>query len=178
MKKFLKIELIIPLLYFLSVLPCFILNNFTFLSYGWIIPAIFGAYEDLKSSLISDSWSLSIGICGLFHAFIFSHIKYSLLSFILTGVFYLIIYFLFKKGFGAGDVIFSLALSLWLNPKYILFFLWISAFSSLIFIFLYFLICKKHFKKNIPFIPFLYIGGIITYYYGYEIYLIIETILL
>lgn len=177
-KKIFKIEIIIPLIYILLIVYYIFKNDFIFLRYGWIILAVLGGFEDSQTSLISDSWSLGIGLGGICNAVIFSHINSSILSFAITGVFYFILFLVFKNGFGLGDVIFSLALSLWLNPLAILIFFWIAAFSSLVFAFPKILENINTYEKiSLPFTPFLAFSGIITYFYGEKIILLLQTLI-
>lgn len=172
--KYLKFEIIIPLLYLLLIFCDYYTKNFLFLSYGWILLAVCGGIEDAKTSMISDSWSIGIGFGGILHSFLFHHSTESILSFIITFTFYTILYFLFKNGFGLGDVIFSLSLSLWITPIQIILFIWIASLSSLVFVLPKIFIKQNTSKTSIPFAPFLAFGSIVTYFYGIEIFYFID----
>lgn len=138
---------------------------FLILGFLGIIVAIF--IYDLKYLIIPNILVLLLLIIGLaslkFHIFNFAQYLIGLL--VGFGLFF-ILYLLFPKGIGFGDVKLAGAIGLFLGFKLTILAILLSFFSGAIVGLFLIAIGKKTMKDPIPFGPFLAFGAIFSMFFG------------
>lgn len=138
---------------------------FLILGFLGIIVAIF--IYDLKYLIIPNILVLLLLIIGLaslkFHIFNFAQYLIGLL--VGFGLFF-ILYLLFPKGIGFGDVKLAGAIGLFLGFKLTILTILLSFFSGAIVGLFLIAIGKKTMKDPIPFGPFLAFGAIFSMFFG------------
>ena len=147
---------------------------FLILGFLGIIVAIF--IYDLKYLIIPNILVLLLLIIGLaslkFHIFNFAQYLIGLL--VGFGLFF-ILYLLFPKGIGFGDVKLAGAIGLFLGFKLTILAILLSFFSGAIVGLFLIAIGKKTMKDPIPFGPFLAFGAIFSMFFGEYIICLLYT---
>ena len=148
-----------------SLYYCIMIYYFLLLSFLGIIVAVF--IYDLKHLVIPNLLIILLLVVGL--ASLFIHIvnfaQYLTGLFIGFGLFFLL-YLLFPKGIGFGDVKLAGAIGLFLGFKLTILAILLSFFSGAIVGLLLIALGKKTMKDPIPFGPFLALGAIASLFFG------------
>ena len=136
---------------------------------GWYSVVLYGllllgpAIEDGRSGYISDDWSVLLAFTGLISSWQQGYIGESMVTAGVLLLLYGLVFLWRREAVGMGDVLLSVAASLWLTPLFGICFLWIASISALVFYGGCFLFCQSLASKGVRFGPFLALGGVIAY---------------
>lgn len=146
------------------------------LEFGFGIVLIFGllalTFIDIDTLLLPDQITLPLlwlGLfCNLFN--IFTSLQNAILGALCGYFFFFLMSFLMLKirkveGLGGGDLKLVALLGAWLGCQLLPVIIFIASLTGSLFGFYYILRYKKHMTVQLPFGPFLAIGGLITLFY-------------
>ncbi len=139
---------------------------YNILSFLFVLPIIFIVIIDLKYFIIPNLyilWLIFVGICNIF---IFKTYFNQVLGILFSFVIFLLLYLLFPKGIGFGDVKLAGAIGLFLGLKLTILAILLSFLSGAIVGLLLIALHKKSMKDPIPFGPFLAFGAITSLFFG------------
>lgn len=124
------------------------------------------AIYDIKNLTISNKFIVVLLLLGFIN-YIFSSFEITKILGLLGGfIFFLLLYLLFPKGIGFGDVKLAGAIGLFLGFKLTILAILLSFFSGAIVGLLLIALGKKTMKDPIPFGPFLAFGAIFSIFFG------------
>ncbi|MCX6088855.1 MAG: A24 family peptidase [Candidatus Atribacteria bacterium] len=129
---------------------------------------VIGIY-DYKNYVIPNKLVIVVLNIGIIH-YVFNYFDFKFITGLITSFsIYLILYFLFPKGIGFGDVKLAGAIGLFLGFKLTILAILLSFFSGAIVGLLLIALHKKSMKDPIPFGPFLALGAIASLFFGESI---------
>ena len=124
---------------------------------------LFRFIEDYKTGYVDDRWSLVTAVTGIIYRLQEGSFFDGLISFLIVSVIYGIIFMVDKNGIGTGDIFLSAALSFWLNPSGVIFFICASSLSGAAAALVLILFCGCGRKDTLRFCPFIALGGVLAY---------------
>lgn len=136
---------------------------------GWYTVVLYGllllgpAIEDGRSGYISDDWSVLLAFSGLISSWRQGYIGESMVTAGALLLLYGLVFLWRREAVGMGDVLLSVAASLWLTPLFGICFLWMASVSALLFYGFCCLFERSLAIKGVRFGPFLALGGVIAY---------------
>lgn len=142
--------------------------------FQFIITAVFSvilSIQDIKSRKISNWILILFAVCALTVSVIFNFKSWYLflISAVLSGIFYLLIYFVSRKKLGFGDIYFGITQGFVLLPQY----LWICIVTETACALIFAALNRKNLDKQIklPFIPFMSAGLIAAFSVRFIVFL-------
>ena len=148
--------------------------NFSLFAIIFCVCAICSVW-DLKTMKVPD-FVIFIGIaaiifCNLFFSeagtvFSLSKLMQSVLTGVLTGLFYFIVKIICRGKLGNGDILFGIFQGVCLTPKGVVFCLAIEVLSAAAFVLIKKILCKEsasYSSEKKPFVPFMAAGLLISY---------------
>ena len=139
---------------------------YNILSFLFVLPIIFIIIIDLKHFIIPNLYILLLIIVGICNFFIFKTYFNQILGIFFGFGLFLLLYLLFPKGIGFGDVKLAGAIGLFLGLKLTILAILLSFLSGAIVGLLLIALHKKSMKDPIPFGPFLAFGAITSLFFG------------
>ena len=124
------------------------------------------SYYDYKNFIIPNILVLLLFINGIIHYCVNGFIIYYLIGLFLGLSLFFLLYLLFPKGIGFGDVKLAGAIGLFLGFKLTILAILLAFFSGAIIGLLLIALGKKTMKDPIPFGPFLAFGAITSLFLG------------
>lgn len=139
----------------------FLLGLSPAISLLWLL--FFPALEDMKTGMVWDGWSAGVFLVGGWQAFLSGEFLLHLWSLCGVVLFFGLLFLFFPHSLGLGDVIFASALSVWFLPSAAAFFVWLSFMLAAVYGISLFLWKRQEGNRRIPFVPFLSLGGFLSY---------------
>lgn len=123
------------------------------------------AAEDFRTGLISDGKTMLLAAGGILHWLFWGSVG-DLAAAGIVFLFFGLLYFGVRGAMGSADVLLAGAISLWLSAPSSVVFVWLSFFLGGIFGGLLILFHVKHIRDGVPFAPFLCAAGAVSYFFG------------
>jgi leader peptidase (prepilin peptidase)/N-methyltransferase len=147
-----------------------------FLLFLFVASLITISFIDLQHKIIPDIISLPGIIIGLGISFVFNHVSWldSLIGIIAGGGFLYLVAIIFERltgreGMGGGDIKLLAMIGAWMGWKALPFVILISSLGGLLIGGGSLLITGQGYRVKIPFGPFLALGALIYFFFGYEL---------
>ena len=152
------------------------------ISYQYILSLLFISslvtisFIDFHHQIIPDSISLPGIISGLLVSILLGHISWqdSLIGIIAGGGSLYLVAFIYeritgKEGMGGGDIKLLAMIGAWMGWRPLPLIVMISSMTGVLIGYTFILLTRKGFRARIPFGPFLSLGAITYFFFGYQL---------